>query len=123
MALLRNPSLINSEILGYCNCLMDFQEFWRKLYAELKHNHNFKTKSQEKSFQANLRDPSTIVVIPTTDDSRPIPIEQFQGMWNIMKNDVRSERYVNTNKRYYSFWSSSYISALIDHIVADQKME
>ena len=44
-------------------------------------------------------------------------------MRNIMKNDIRSQRYINTDKRYYTFWSSSYINALIDYIVKDQDMQ
>lgn len=40
-----------------------------------------------------------------------------------MKDDIRSKRGVNINGRYDYEWSSSYISALIDHVVADLDME
>ena len=103
---------------------MDFQEFWRKLSVELKHSKRFKTLKQSKPFDARCVDTSSIEVIPdSTGESRRIQIEQFQGMWYIMKNEPRSKRYVNTNQRYYSFWNSSYISALIDDVVANQDMK
>ena len=103
---------------------MDFQEFWRKLSVELKHSKRFKTLRRNNVFDASCADASSVEVIPdSTRESRRILIEQFQGMWYIMKNEPRSKRYVNSNQRYYSFWNSSYISALIDHIVADQGMK
>ncbi len=103
---------------------MDFQEFWKKLSVELKHSKRFKTLIQNKWFEVSSVDTSSIEVIPdSTKESRKIPIWQFQGMWHIMKNDPRNERYLNTNKRYYSFWSYSYINTLIDHVVADQGMK
>lgn len=44
-------------------------------------------------------------------------------MWGIMKNDTRSEKYVNYDKHYHRLWSLSYIGALIDRVVKDQSME
>ena len=101
---------------------MNFQQFWKKLSIELRQDKKFKTLKRVKIFEASLID-NTIVIKRDSIRVRTILIKQFQEMWNIMKNDVRNERYINTNKRYYSFWSYSYINALIDHIVKDQNME
>ena len=66
----------------------------------------------------------TVTVIPgSTGITRPIPMNQFCEMWEIMKNDIRSERYVNKRKRYHDYWNPSYINTLIDHVVQDQCME
>jgi len=101
-----------------------FQEFWRALSAELSTRKTFRTMKRLKPFEARLTDMNAVTVTPqSTGIERLVPIGEFQGMWEIMKNDMRSERYVNRNKRYYSFWSSSFISRLIDHVVGDQRME
>ena len=103
---------------------MNFQQFWKKLSVELKKNKKFKTLRRSNLFNAYILDYQTITVIPNhTKKSRQIKIVEFQGMWNIMKNDIRNERYINSKKRYYSFWSSSYINALIDHIIKEHNME
>ncbi len=101
---------------------MNFQEFWRRLSVELKTNKKFKTLKRSKPFEA-YADINTITVIPNSNKPRPVPIKEFQKMWEIMKNHIRSERYVNTNRRYSSSHNSSYISALIDHVVSDHNME
>ena len=102
---------------------MNFQEFWKKLTDELEHQEEYRTLKQSKVFRAVREDSNTINITPDSKEVRLVPINQFREMWEIMKNDVRSERYINTNKRYYSFWSSSYINALIDHVVSDKNME
>jgi len=103
---------------------MKFQEFWKVLAAELNTGKKFNTMKSLKPFEARLSDTSAVTVTPqSSGEPRLVPIRQFQEMWEIMKNDMRSERYVNRNKRYYSFWSSSYINKLIDHVVGDQHME
>ena len=103
---------------------MNFQQFWKKLFVELKQNKKFKTLKRSKLFDADIIDYQTIIITPNhTKKPRKIKINEFQGMWNIMKNDIRSERYINSKKRYYSFWSSSYISTLIDYVVKGQNMQ
>jgi len=103
---------------------MRFQEFWRMLSVELGAGKKFKTLKRLKPFEAWLSEANAVTVTPrSTGEPRRIPAGEFQGMWEIMKGDMRSERYVNTDGRYYSFWSSSYINKLIDHVVGDQNME
>ncbi len=102
---------------------MNFQEFWKKLTNELKHQEKYRTLKHSKLFEAVLVDSNTIIIKRDSKRVRTITINQFQSMWAIMKNDVRNERYINTKKRYYSFWSSSYVNALIDHVVSDKNME
>ena len=103
---------------------MDFKEFWNKLSVELRHAREFSTLTQQKIFEVQMTCRDTVTIIPrSTGIKRDIPMDQFHGMWDIMKNDIRSKRYVDYNKRYYEFWSSSYISTLIDHVVKDQRME
>ncbi len=102
---------------------MKFQQFWQKLSTEIRYGRKFTTLTRKIEFEASMNDSTTVAVMPSTEIVREIPMEQFQGMWDIMKDDIRTERYVNTNKRYYSYWSSSYISALIDHVVQDQDMQ
>lgn len=102
---------------------MDFREFWTRLIAELARPKKFETLKLSRRFEAVRGDHDAIVITPDQCDYRSVSIKEFRSMWDIMKNDARRERYVNTNKRYYSFWNSSYVSALIDHIVSDQDME
>ena len=102
---------------------MNFQEFWKKLTNELKNKKKYRTLKYLKIFEAVLVDSNTIIIKRDSKRVRTITIKQFRGMWEIMKKDVRNERYINTKKRYYSFWSSSYINALIDHVVSDKNME
>jgi len=101
-----------------------FREFWMALSAELNAPKQFRTLKRLKLFDARLYGRDVVTVTPqSTGEPRLIPVGQFQGMWEIMKNDMRSQRYVNSNRRYYSFWSSAYINKLIDHVVGDQHME
>ena len=103
---------------------MDFEEFWGVLSAELRHKRKFSTLVQHKTFEAQMAHKNTVTVLPgSTGTKRPVPMKQFRGMWDIMKNDVKSKRYLHTNERYYDFRSSSYVNALIDHVVGDQRME
>ena len=111
---------------------MKFREFWKKLHGELGCRTEYQTLKRSRPFKATAIDSSTIIITPGSNQDRPVPVGQFEGMWNLMKDDVRSQRYVNTKTnpkdpdskpRYYSYWSFSYICALIDHVVADQDME
>ena len=103
---------------------MKFQEFWIQLSRKLPRCRKFRTLSRSKPFEAYLLDGNTIKVIPgSTKEPRPVKMTEFQKMWDIMKGDIRSERYKNRKKRYYPFWNQAYVSALIDYVVADQNME
>ena len=102
---------------------MDFNEFWDTLSVEPEREKEFRTLKRSKACKARITDSDVVTVTPGSRDEREIPKDQFREMWDIMKDDVRNERYVNTNKRYYKFWSSSYVSALIDHVVGNQSMQ
>ena len=103
---------------------MKFQGFWRRLCAELQQTKEFQTLKQGKVFEAWAVDTNTIQIVPqSTKIPRPVKIIEFQAMWNMMKNDVRNERYINTKGRYTQFFNPVYVSALVDHIVGDQNME
>ena len=102
--------------------MVSFGGFWTELSAELKRGKEFRTLKQSKRFRAEMTH-DAVIVTPGTGVRRTIPKIQFQSMWNIMKGDIRNERYINTGQRYYKFWSSSYINALIDSIVKDRDMQ
>ena len=111
---------------------MNFQEFWKELHVELRHKEKYPTLKRARLFKAAASDPTTINVTPSSKQVRLVTIGQFQGMWNLMKNDTRGQRYINTKTdpqdpgskgRYYSYWNYSYICALIDHVVGDQDMK
>lgn len=104
--------------------MMDFDEFWVWLAMKLGSRGTFKTLKQSSVFEAVMINPYEVVVEPkSTGEPRVVRKKEFQQMWDIMKDDIRSQRYVNRNGRYYEFWSMSYIGALIDDIVADQPMQ
>ena len=95
---------------------MDFRRFWNEIRIELRNTKEFKTLDRAYIFDAVISTSDTITVTPnSTGISREIPKKQFQDMWNIMKNDIYSERYKSTNGRYSPFWSRVYVSALIDY--------
>ncbi len=103
---------------------MDFRRFWSEITIELRDKKEFKTLDRAYAFDAVAGTSDTITATPSsTGISREIPKEQFQDMWDIMKNDIYSERYKSTNGRYSPFWSRVYVSALIDHAVKNQNME
>ena len=104
---------------------MDFEEFWRRLSVELMSPRTFKTLVQSKAFEAEISDRYMLVTVTpeSSDIPRDVDVDDFRQMWDMMKDDIRSERYVNRKRRYYDYRSVSYICALIDHVVADQDME
>ncbi|MDE0089812.1 MAG: hypothetical protein OXP12_00385 [Thaumarchaeota archaeon] len=103
---------------------MDFGEFWAGLSLELKTRREFRTLKRSKTFEVRMADPWTVTVTPSsTRMSRGVRMNEFQQMWDIMKDDIRSERYVNSDGRYSEFWNPSYVNALIDHVVGDQDMQ
>ena len=102
---------------------MDCNEFWANLSVKLKNEKDCRTLKRSKPFKARIKDSNTVIVTPGSGDARKVTKDQFCRMWSLMKYDSRSNRYINTNKRYYDFWSSSYISALIDCVVGNQNME
>ena len=103
---------------------MRFEQFWKELVTELEHNKKFKTLKQKKSFEANFVDNDVVMATPnSTKYGRRIQIKEFREMWNIMKDDIKSERYAGTKQRYHGYLNSSYVSALIDSVVKDQDMQ
>ena len=102
---------------------MDFEEFWAKLSLDLKVQKEFVTLKRMKKFEAVMADSQTVTVTPSsTKTSRSVPVSMFRQMWDIMKNDIRSERHVGRKGRYSRFWSQSYVNALIDYVVGSQDM-
>ena len=103
---------------------MNFQQFWERLSTEIKTTQTFQTHKRDIKFDAIMIDTRTVQVTPhSSKEPRRVPISQFQDMWKIMKNDPYDKRYIGTNGRYDSFWSSSYVCALVDHIVSHHNME
>ena len=83
---------------------MDFQEFWKRLSTKIKHSKRFKTLRRNNSFVAGCADVCSIEIIPdSTRKSRKIPIEQFQGMRYIMKNEPRNKKYIMPIKNIVHF--------------------
>lgn len=117
---------------------MNFKEFWNLLQVELKQEKEFLTLKQNKKFKAKLerRNNGNMEVRVTTEQSefqRPIPYNEFEGIWDNAKGLSREMRFVNKNRRLESYSTKrggigksmnvSYITKLIDHIVQNQKME
>ena len=102
---------------------MKFQEFWGKLSAEIGRGKKFVALEQKIGFEVIMNGRSAVRITPSTKKVRDVPMDEFQAMWNIMKDDIRSERYVNTGGRYHDFWNPSYVSPLIDAIVQDDNMQ
>ena len=79
---------------------MRFEQFWERLYVELGHNKRFRALKRSTSFKAYFADADTVIVTPdSTKIDRKVARREFEGMWNIMKNDIRSQRHIDTNKR------------------------
>ena len=103
---------------------MDFDEFWIRLAMKIGCGSTFKTLVYPSEFKAIMKEPGEVVVTPrSSGDPRVAYKKDFRQMWGIMKNNIRSERYVNRDGRYDDFWCMSYINKLIDHIVGDQDMQ
>ena len=105
---------------------MKFQESWRRLHAELQQTKEFRTMTKRNWFEAWVKDPYTITVLPRnskTKSERDISIKQFQVMWNATKNDIKSERYSTTTDSYPNLRNRSYVNTLVHRIVGDQNME
>ena len=102
---------------------MHFEEFWARLSLCLKVQKEFTTLKRMKKFGAVMADSQTVTVTPSsTRTARPVPMNMFRQMWDIMKNDIRSERHIGRKGRYSGFWSQSYVNALIDYVVGNQDM-
>ena len=110
---------------------MDFDQFWDRLSKELETARTFYTLKQSKEFKAIMTDSLTVTATPKSStqkesvekEERPIKRDVFQEMWDLIKDDHRSERYVGSNGRFKKFWNPVYVCALIDHVVGDQDME
>ena len=104
---------------------MDFDEFWQLLQECLKNPKQFRTLGgRNKPFEAVMKDSQTVIATPGSGKPRPIRKEKdFRRMWNLMKDDIRSERYVNRNGRFDWCYHPVYICALIDYKVGDRKMQ
>lgn len=110
---------------------MDFGQFWDRLPKELKATGKFYTLKQSKEFKATMTDSCTVTATPKSStqktsvekEERPIKKDEFQQMWDMIKDDIRSERYVGSNGRFKKFWNPAYVCALIDHVVGDRDMQ
>ena len=114
---------IDSEAHQDSHTPMKFQEFWKKLSADIRYHKKFTTLYQNVGFEAIMKSKLVVQVTPSTKRNRDIPIYEFQRMWNIMKNDSYTDRYLNTNGRFFFSKNSSYIRAMIDSIVHDGDMQ
>ena len=106
---------------------MDFGQFWDRLSKELKGTGKFYTLVPSKEFKAIMTDSCTVTATPESStqkesvekEERPIKKDEFQQMWNMIKDDIRSERYIRSNGCFKKSWNHAYICALIDHVVRD----
>ena len=103
---------------------MNFDEFWIRLALKLCCRKRLRTLKRKCPFEAVMAEPYIVEVTPeSTKMARDVNQKDFWKVWRLMKNDTRSERYVNRGGRYYKFWSISYMCAMIDSVVGDQTME
>ena len=83
---------------------MDFKEFWNKLSVELRHAREFSTLTQQKILKVQMTCRDAVTILPgSTGIKGDIPMEPFHGMWDIMKDDIRSKRYVKETLRKLVF--------------------
>lgn len=103
---------------------MYFDEFWKKLEAELKVRAGFETLRHLKPFRAKmLVGRRTIEVTPGSGKPRKVKRSEFGSIWGIMKAVPAGERYVDTGGEYTEMTrNASYILALIHHVVGDGDM-
>ncbi len=116
---------------------MIFNEFWTLLQDELSHEQEFATLKQGKKFKArfeiNTNEEKVVIITPEHSGTQrgAIPYNEFEGIWNNVKDNVsREDRFVNPNTSYTTKDAKisnsiqvSYITTLIDHIVKDQSMQ
>lgn len=104
---------------------MDFDEFWVRLAMRTGWcKQKLTTLAQKSEFEAVMVDPHRVVVMPcSTRKSITLYRNQFQRMWNMMKDKSKEDRCVNRNKRYNGISYVPYLCTLIDDIVKDQYMK
>ena len=102
---------------------MKFQEFWEQLSIDIRRGKKLATLEQKKEFEAIMNGRSAVRITPSTEKIRIVLNREFEAMWDKMKDDIRSERYINKNGRYHDYLNSSYVSALIDSIVQNDNMQ
>lgn len=100
---------------------MNFAAFWSALRSKLITHYKFKTMRQSRPFEARMSD-NSVHITPESRNKRNVYMKEFQGIWNIAKNDARDQRCINKGGRYTQFFNPSYVTALIDFIVEDQEM-
>ncbi len=117
---------------------MNFSEFWKKLQLELKQEIEFKTLKQNNKFKAQFDcnkkgDLFVRVILKLGQPRGQIPFNEFEGVWDNAKTFSHETRFVNKGGRLESYTRQdgesgktvhvSYIAALINHVVKNQKME
>ena len=98
-----------------------FDEFWRELEAELGTCGSFNTLSRPEPFDARMTvGRKSVEVTPGSGTARDVKRGEFGRVWNVMKGVPIDERYFNRDGRYSEVSrNSSYILALIRHVVGD----
>ena len=117
---------------------ISFKEFWVLLQDELKQEKEFTTLKQDKKFKArfetNKNGEKVVIITPEHSEIQrgAIPYNEFEGIWNNVKDRSYETRFENYNdiKSYTrkddeigKSMQASYITALINYIVKDQNME
>ena len=104
---------------------MDFDGFWRQLSGELVDPSMFTTCRYGAPFEAEMAANDLVVfATPGSGCKRRIPKDQFQAMWNAMKGYPLGERCARARRHCHdTCHHTSYICALINHVVGDQDME
>lgn len=101
-----------------------FDEFWQKLSIDLKYGKSLKTLKGEGQFDAIMSEGQALInVTPSGGSTRRIKKDEFYKIWDVMKHDNSSDRYVDKDGRYSSNCPDyPYITTLIQRIVGDQVM-
>ena len=102
---------------------MEFQEFWVKLSGEIRPSKKFTTMDQKIGFEVRMNGRSAVRVTPSTKKDRDITMNEFQKIWDLMKDDIPDERHISKGGRYSFSVNASYIIAMIDSIVHDGAMQ
>lgn len=103
--------------------MMDFEEFWNRLSAELTTLTPFTTMAYGNEFEAVMDGYYAVGVIPSsTKYRRNVDVKHFQHVWDVMRGADKGTRYVNIGGRYSESFHASYICALIKYVVGNQNM-
>jgi len=90
---------------------MEFDDFWKKMYGNLKTKRNFTTLYRRSMFSAYSEN-NSIIVVPKSKEPRNLTRTEFKDIWNKATKLPSYERYKPGNYGKITF-NSSYAVTLM----------